>query len=111
MLKIIPEKGKNIIVQFKDFHMQEMQPFMIIADFEIYRNKLNQIKPYSFVTFTHCIFDKNNNEVPSFTGENCSEKFQVHIKFHVDKTNKMKTRPNPYFYPSVIKAMIIKLLV
>ena len=38
--------------------MQTMQPFMIIADFETYTDKLNQIKPYSFAMFTHCIFNK-----------------------------------------------------
>ena len=62
----MPVKGKNNIVQFKDFHMQEMQLFMIIADFETYANKLNQIKPYSLVFFTHCIFDEDNNELTSF---------------------------------------------
>ena len=44
----MPEKVKNDIVKFKDFHMQIMQSFMIIADFEAYTNELNQIKPYSF---------------------------------------------------------------
>ena len=45
LLTIMPEKDKNDIVNFKDFHMQKMQPFMIIVDFETYGNKLNQIKP------------------------------------------------------------------
>ena len=42
--------------------MQNIQPFTIIADFETYTNKLNQIKPYSFAMFTQCIFDENDNE-------------------------------------------------
>ena len=29
----MPERGKNNIVKFKDFHMQIIQPFMITADF------------------------------------------------------------------------------
>ena len=35
----MPEKDKNDIIKFTDFHMQTMQPFMIIADFETYTNK------------------------------------------------------------------------
>ena len=30
----MPEKGKNVIVEFKDFHMQTIQPFMAIVSFE-----------------------------------------------------------------------------
>ena len=51
--------------------MHTMQPFMIIADFETYTNWLNQIKPYSFGMFTHCIFDENNNELAHFACKNC----------------------------------------
>ena len=39
VLTIMPEKDKNNIVKFKDFHMQTAQPFMIITDFEAYTNK------------------------------------------------------------------------
>ena len=63
------KKNQNDIVKFKDFHMQTMQPFMIIADFETYTNKLNQIKPSSFGMFTHCIFDENNSELTYFTAK------------------------------------------
>ena len=49
--------------------MQTMQPFMIIADFETYTDQLNQIKPYSYVMFTHCIFNENNNKLTHYTGE------------------------------------------
>ena len=51
--------------------MQTMQPFMIIANFETYTNKLNQMKPYLFGMFTHCNLDENNNELTYFTGKNC----------------------------------------
>ena len=51
--------------------MQTMQPFMIIADFETYTDKLNQIKPYSFAMFTHCIFNENNNKLTHYTGKDC----------------------------------------
>ena len=76
--------------------MQTMQPFMIIADFETFSNKLNQIKPYSFGMFIHCIFDENNNQLSYFTIKNCLDKFFVHLKYHVNKINKIKARPNPY---------------
>ena len=46
VLTIIPEKNKNDNVKFRNFHMQSMQPFMIIAYFGTYTDKLNQIKPY-----------------------------------------------------------------
>ena len=95
----MPEKNKNDIVKFKDFHMQTMQPFMIIADFETYTNKLNQIKPYLFVMFTHFVFDENNNELTHFTSKNCLDKFFVHLKHHVNWINKIKARPNPYSNP------------
>ena len=49
--------------------MQTMQPFMIIADFETYTDQLNQIKPYSYVMFTHCIFNESNNKLTHYTGE------------------------------------------
>ena len=71
VLKVMPEKGKNNIVKFKNFHTQIIQPFMIIADFEMYTNELNEINPYSFALFTHCIFDKEKNELTSFTGKKC----------------------------------------
>ena len=71
VLIIMPEKN-NDIIKLKDFHMQTMQPFMIITDFETYIKKLNQIKPYSFRMFTHCIFDENSNKLTYFTGKKLS---------------------------------------
>ena len=55
--------------------MQAMQPFMIIADFETYTNKLHQIKSYSFAMFTHCIFHENNNKLTNYTGKDCLDGF------------------------------------
>ena len=75
ILTIMPEKYKNNIVKFKDFHMQTTQPFMIITDFEAYTNKLNQIKSYSFAMFTLCVFYEDNNQLTCFTAKNCLEKF------------------------------------
>ena len=80
-LTVMPKKNKNNIITVKDFHMQTMQPFMIIADFETYTIKLNQIKPYLFGMFAHCVFDENNNELTHFTGTNCLDKFFVHLKW------------------------------
>ena len=66
VLTIIPEINKNDTVTFrvtiKIYQVQKKQTFMIIADFETYTNKLNQIKPYSFVMFMHCIFNECNNK-------------------------------------------------
>ena len=101
----MPERGK-----FKDFHMQTIQPFMIIAGFETYTNKLNVIKPYSFPMFTHCIFDENNNELSCFTGKNCLDKFFVHIKYQVNRINKIKTTPNPDSNPSAYKNNASKII-
>ena len=83
--------------------MQIIQPFMIIADFETYTNKLNQIKPYSFAMFTHCIFNEDNNELTRYTGKNCLDNFFTHLKYHVNKINKIKTRPNIYSNPTAYK--------
>ena len=46
VLTIMPEKNENDIVKVRDYHSQAMQPFMIIADFETYTNKLSHIKPH-----------------------------------------------------------------
>ena len=89
VLTIMPEKIKNDIIKFKDFQTMTMQPFMIIADFETYTNKLNQIKPYSSGMFTHCVFDENNNELTHFTGKNCLDKFFIHLEYHVNRINQI----------------------
>ena len=100
---IMPERGINNIVKLKDFHKQIIQPFMIIADFETYTNKLDQIKPYLFAMFTHCIFNEDNNELTCYTGKNCLDYFFTHLKYHVNKIDKIKTRPNLYSNPTAYK--------
>ena len=99
----MPERGINNIVKLKDFHKQIIQPFMIIADFETYTNKLDQIKPYLFAMFTHCIFNEDNNELTFYTGKNCLDYFFTHLKYHVNKIDKIKTRPNLYSNPTAYK--------
>ena len=37
VLTIMPEKNKNDIVKCRDYHMQAVETFMIIADFETYK--------------------------------------------------------------------------
>ena len=103
VLRIMPDRGINNIIKFKDFHMQIIQPFLIIDDFETYTNKLNQIKPYSFAMFTLCIFNEDNNELTCYTGKNCLDNFFTHLKYHVNKVIKIKTRPNPYSNPTANK--------
>ena len=110
VLTIMPEKDKNNIVKFKDFHMQTTQPFMIITNFETYANKLNQIKPYSFAMFPHCVFHEDNNELTCFTGKNCLDKFFVHLKYHINKINKIKAKPNPYSNPNTDKNSANKII-
>ena len=83
--------------------MQTMQPFMIIADFETYTGKLNQIKPCSYAMFTHCIFNESNNKLTHYTGENCLNEFFHGLPSHVNRINKIKAKPNLYSNPDAYK--------
>ena len=89
VLTIMPEKNKNDTVKFRDYHMQTMQPFMIIADFETYTDQLNQIKPYSFAMFSHCIFNESNNKLTHHTGEDCLDEFFNDLTY-VNRINEIK---------------------
>ena len=75
---------------------------MIIADFETYTNKLDQIKPYLFAMFTHCIFNEDNNELTFYTGKNCLDYFFTHLKYQVNKIDKKKNKTKPLFSPNCI---------
>ena len=86
--------------------MQAMQPFMIIADFETYTNKLNQIKPYSIAMFTDCIFNENNNKLTNYTGEDCLDEFFNDLTYHVNQINEIKAKPNPCSNPNVYKSNV-----
>ena len=101
VLTIMPEKNKNETIKFRDYHMQKIQPFMIIADFETSTNKLNQIKPYFF---TYCIFNIKNNKSTFFTGKDCLDEFVYHLVKHVNRIDKRKAKPNPYSNPNVSKS-------
>ena len=83
--------------------MQTIQPFMIIADFETYTDKLNQIKPHSNAMFTHCIFNESNNKLTHYTVENCLDEFFNDIPSHVNRINKIKAKANPYSNPDAYK--------
>ena len=76
---------------------------MIIADFETYTDKLNQIKPYLFAMFIHCIFNESNNKLTHYTGEDCLDEFFNDLAYHVNRINKIKAKPNPYPNPHVYK--------
>ena len=67
---------------------------MIITDFETYTDKVNQIKPYSFAMFTHCIFNENDNKLTHYTGEDCLDEFFNDLTYHVNQINKIKLKPN-----------------
>ena len=77
--------------------MRAMQPFMIIADFETYTNKLNQIISYSFAMFTHGIFNKNNNKLKNYTCKDCLDEFLNDLIYHVHPISKIIAKPNPHF--------------
>ena len=77
---------------------------MIIADFETYTNKLNQIKPYSFVMFMHCIFNECNNKPTYFTGKDCQDEFFDHLIQHANHFIKAKAKLNPYSNPNVYQS-------
>ena len=102
----MPEKNKNDTVKFRDCHMQTMQPFMIIADFEIYTDQLNQIKPYSFPMFSHCIFNESNNKLTHHTGEDCLDEFFNDLTYHVNQINEIKAKPNPCSNPNFYKSNV-----
>ena len=87
VLTTMPEKNKNDIVKFRDYHMHTMQPFMITADFDTYTDELNQIKPYSFAMFTHCIFNESNVKLTHYTGEDCLNEFFNDLTYHVNRIN------------------------
>ena len=91
----MPKKDKNAAKKFRDFHMQVMDTFMIIAGFETYTSKLNLIKPYSFPMFTLCILNENNNKLTYFTGRDCLDEFFDHFSNHVNRISKIKAKPNP----------------
>ena len=97
----MPEK-KNDTIKFRDYHMQAMQPFMIIADFETYTNKLNQIKTYSFAMFTNCVFNEHN-KLTNYIGKHCLDEFFNDLTY-VNRISKIKTKPNPYSNPDVYKS-------
>ena len=95
---------KNDSVKFRDYHMQTMDPFMIIADFETYTNKLNQVKPYSFAMFTHCIFNENKSKLTNYTGNDSLDKLFNDLTYHVNRINKIKSKPNLYSNPNLYQS-------
>ena len=86
--------------------MQTMQPFMIIADFETYTDKLNQVKPYSFAMLAHSIFNESNNKLTHYTCEDCLDEFFNDLTYHVNGINKIKAKPNPYSNPNIYKSNV-----
>ena len=100
------EADKNDTVKFKNCHMQIMQPFMIIADFETYTKQSKKLKPYSFAMFTHCIFHKEKNKLTQYTGDNALDNFIDHLITHVNYIDKSKAKGNPYSNLDVCKSNI-----
>ena len=81
--------------------MRIPQPFMIIPDFEIYRDESNKLKPYSFAIFTHCMLDKNKNKLTQYTGKNTLDNFSDQVKEHVNYNTNQKSKSNAHSNPTV----------
>ena len=105
-LTTMPGKNKNDIVKLRDLHMQTIQPFMIIADFETYTNKLNQIKTMFTCNVHPLHFNESNNKLTHYTGEDCLDEFFNDLTYHVNRINKIKTKPNPYSNPNFYKSNV-----
>ena len=77
---------------------------MIIADFETSTNSPNRVKPYSFAMVTHCIYDRNDNKLSHYTGNNCLNEFFEQLINHVDHIDKIHAKPTPHSNPKVHKS-------
>lgn len=103
----MPIKNVNKSLNFDDYRMTVMQPFMIYTDFECYNEKIendinfyNDDKPYkvikseqisySFALYTHSLYDKTKNKLGYYTGSKCLEKFTKYLKKHIDIILKRK---------------------
>ena len=103
----MPIKNTNDYLEFDDYHMTIMQPFMIHADFECYKKRIEnntdfedhkpytllkaEQVPYSFAVYTHCLYDKTKNKQDYYTGINCLEKFTEYLKEQVEIILNTKT--------------------
>ena len=96
----------RINVKVRDYHMQAMQQIMIIAHFKTNTNKINQIKPYSFAMFTHCVFNENKDKLTNYTGKECLDKFFNYLTYHVHRKIKIKAKYNPHSNPDFYKSNV-----
>ena len=103
-LTVMPEKDKNDTVKFKDYHMQIMQPFMIVADFETFKNNFKELEASSFAMFTHCIFNEEKNNLTYYTGDNCLDNFFKNLITDVHNIDKSNAKSNPHTNPDVHKS-------
>ena len=97
----MPQKNKNNTVKFRDFLIQAMDPYMIIADFET--NKLNQIKTSLFAMFTHCILNGNSNKLTHYSCKDWLNEFFNDLTYHVNRIKKIKAKRNSSFKSHVYK--------
>ena len=96
----------RINVKVRDYHMQAMQPIMIIAHFKTNTNKINHIKPYSFAMFTHSVFNENKDKLTNYTGKECLDKFFNDLTYHVHRKIKIKAKHNPHSNPDSYKSNV-----
>ena len=106
VLATMPGK-KNDIVKFRDYHKQTIQPFMIIADFETYTDKLNQIKTIFTCNVCPFYFSESNNKLTHYTGEDCLDECFNDLTYHMNRINKIKAKPNPFSNPNVYKSNVV----
>ena len=79
---------------------------MIIADFETYTDKLNQIKTKFTCNVCPFYFSESNNKLTHYTGEDCLDDCFNDLTYYMNRINKIKAKPNPYSNPNVYKSNV-----
>ena len=102
----MPSPNNNIIKYNQGDKSLEL-PFIIYADLECllkkidtcYNNpdlssttKINQHIPSGYSIYTNCSFDKSNNKLSYYRGEDCMKRFCKDLKDHVTKIIDFKTK-------------------
>ena len=105
ILPRMPEKGKNDIIEFRDFRMLTMMPHMLIGDFETHTDESGEIKSYSFALLTQCMFNKTKNKLSYYTGNNCLEEFFDTSEEQVKEIDETSTQTDRHSNRDVYKCI------
>ena len=91
----------NKILKYYHGEKSMKAPFIIYADLEsllkkmetCYNNpekssttKINKHTPFGYSLFTHCSFNKTENKIDYYRGEDCMKKFCKDLREHATKT-------------------------